>query len=88
MGKKLTEVEKLRRAVGLATTVVPEMVMDSEDPVVMMLKVVGKVTALEKMQAKLVDALSWCSGSADFGPGGQAHKGWQKGCAPLLKKLK
>jgi len=30
------------------------------------------------------EALIWCSGSADFGPGGQAEKGWEKICKPLL----
>ena len=24
------------------------------------------------------DALIWCSGSLDFGPGGKAEKGWKK----------
>ena len=31
------------------------------------------------------DALIWCSGSADFGPGGQAREGWLKVCEPLIK---
>jgi len=30
------------------------------------------------------EALAWCSGSADFGPGGQAEEGWDKDCRPLL----
>lgn len=38
--------------------------------------------------ARLIDqyreALIWCSGSADFNPGGQAHDGWNKICEPLL----
>ena len=29
-------------------------------------------------------ALIWCSGSADFGPGGQAEVGWDKVCKPLI----
>lgn len=37
---------------------------------------------------KLKDALTWCSGSADFGVDGQAHKGWMKLCEPLLKEMK
>lgn len=36
----------------------------------------------KKVIGELVENLKWCSGSADFGPGGQAHGGWQKG--PLL----
>ena len=31
-----------------------------------------------------LDALQWCSGSADFGPGGQAKKGWDRCVRPLL----
>lgn len=33
-----------------------------------------------------VEALQWCSGSADFAPGGKARRGWLKLCAPLLMK--
>lgn len=36
---------------------------------------------------ELLEALVWCSGSADFGPGGYAHKGWVKECRPLLDRL-
>ena len=36
----------------------------------------------KKVIGELVAELQWCSGSADFGPGGQAFEGWQKG--PLL----
>ena len=35
--------------------------------------------------AKAVEALQWCSGSADFNEGGVAREGWLKVCAPLLK---
>jgi hypothetical protein len=35
---------------------------------------------------KLREELIWCSGSADFGPGGKAHVGWMKGPARLLTK--
>ena len=34
---------------------------------------------------RYIEALQWCSGSADFGTGGQARKGWLKLCEPLLK---
>ena len=30
------------------------------------------------------EALIWCSGSADFGEGGQARAGWLVGVQPLL----
>jgi uncharacterized protein YfaS (alpha-2-macroglobulin family) len=30
------------------------------------------------------EALVWCSGSADFGPGGVAREGWERLCQPLL----
>lgn len=33
---------------------------------------------------KYLDALIWCSGSADFGRGGKAELGWKKLCEPLL----
>lgn len=37
--------------------------------------------------AKHEEALVWCGGSADFGPGGQAREGWLKLCAPLLQGM-
>lgn len=37
-------------------------------------------------EEKLVEALQWCGGSADFNEGGKARKGWLKTCAPLLKE--
>ena len=43
---------------------------------------------MESMQAEILDlkeALIWCSGSADFGEGGQARAGWLKTCEPLLR---
>ncbi len=39
----------------------------------------------EAKLAKALEALLWCSGSADFNEGGVARKGWLKVCAPLLK---
>ena len=38
--------------------------------------------------SKLREALHWCSGSADFGTGGKARRGWLKLCAPLLEGWK
>jgi len=35
---------------------------------------------------KLLDALRWCSGSADFGEGGQAREGWLILVQPLFDK--
>ena len=45
----------------------------------------ARIEALEAKQAKAVEALQWCSGSADFNEGGVAREGWLKVCAPLLK---
>lgn len=36
--------------------------------------------------AEVREALIWCSGSADFAPGGIAYKGWQK-VKPLIARL-
>jgi hypothetical protein len=36
---------------------------------------------------KLEEALIWCSGSKDFGPGGIAEEGWNTVCRPLLKDM-
>lgn len=35
---------------------------------------------------RYIDALIWCSGSGDFGEGGQAREGWLKICDPLLRR--
>ena len=46
---------------------------------------------IERLRAVLVEtasALTWCSGSADFGPGGQAEAGWNKDVRPLLARLR
>jgi len=44
--------------------------------------------ALAKAFAQIIDhyreALIWCSGSNDFAVDGQARKGWEKLCVPLL----
>jgi len=37
-------------------------------------------------EEKLVEAIQWCGGSADFNDGGKARKGWLKICAPLLEE--
>ena len=39
---------------------------------------------LQEEREELVDALRWCSGSADFAPEGQAREGWQRVVQPLL----
>ena len=41
--------------------------------------------AFAEVLDKYMEALIWCSGSADFGPGGQAEKGWDNICRPLLQ---
>lgn len=51
-----------------------------------------QTAALDKLIADAVEpyveALLWCSGSADFNEGGVAEKGWRKLCAPLLAASK
>ena len=42
------------------------------------------LAALEDCLARLL----WCSGSADFGPGGQAHKGWQEGPRRAIERAR
>jgi hypothetical protein len=41
--------------------------------------------AIEEIE-ELRHALAWCGGSADFGPGGIARKGWEKVVRPLLNR--
>lgn len=43
-----------------------------------------RIEALAARVAVLEEALLWCGGSNDFHPGGIAHEGWRKVCAPLL----
>lgn len=43
-----------------------------------------RAEALSQQVAALREALAWCAGSADFGEGGQARKGWLNGPAALL----
>ena len=40
-----------------------------------------------EIAAELADELRWCSGSADFAPGGKARKGWVRGPQKVLKKF-
>ena len=37
-----------------------------------------EIIKLKKKIEEYKKALQWCSGSADFGKGGQAHEGWKK----------
>lgn len=43
---------------------------------------------LKALLAEAIEALIWCSGSADYGPGGQAHEGWKRGPAVVIEKSK
>lgn len=45
-----------------------------------------RIEALEAENARLREALIWCSGSNDFNEGGVARVGWLKLCAPLLAR--
>ena len=47
-----------------------------------------EIADLRAENEKLRAALAWCSGSADFGAGGIAEKGWDKMCRPLLGEAK
>ena len=44
------------------------------------------IKALKGTVCNLVDVLQWCSGSADFGVGGKARRGWLKLARPALKE--
>ena len=41
--------------------------------------------AFAEILDEYIEALIWCSGFADFAPEGQARKGWEKICQPLLR---
>ncbi len=45
-----------------------------------------ELEAVNKERDQLLDALQWCSASADFQAGGFARSGWLKLCAPLIEK--
>lgn len=45
---------------------------------------VADLHRLREREARMRGALIWCGGSADFGPGGKARKGWLKLVVPLL----
>ena len=44
-----------------------------------------ELEAVKKERDQFLDALQWCSASADFQSGGYARKGWLKLCAPLIE---
>ena len=43
---------------------------------------------LKALAERTYDALIWCSGSADFAPGGQAHIGWKRGPAVVITRCR
>jgi hypothetical protein len=47
----------------------------------------AEIMRLRTLYDRCIAALIWCSGSADFSPGGLAHVGWQKLVKPLLDEL-
>jgi hypothetical protein len=58
------------------------------------IEVLEKEVALKERDNDMVELLNialdnliWCSGSADFGPEGQAHEGWKKGPQKTIEKL-
>lgn len=48
------------------------------------LKINDQFIELSNTVNELREALAWCGASPDFGEGGQAEKGWNKICRPLL----
>lgn len=40
--------------------------------------------AFAQILEQYINALCWCGGCADFAPGGQAAKGWERVCRPLI----
>jgi hypothetical protein len=65
---------------------------DTAAGIIRALSTPDQTAALDRLIADAVkpyvDALIWCSGSADFNEGGFAREGWQKLCAPLLAASK
>ena len=53
-------------------------------------EVVGQlIEEIRRKDAIILEAIGhfiWCTGSADFGVGGQAHEGWLKGPAIWLEE--
>jgi hypothetical protein len=66
-----------------ATTVAAQCWCDPRTIRTPMDTVLGTVFA-EKI-AEYIDALQWCSGSADFGPDGRAWIGFERVCRPLMR---
>src|SRR5262245_3857389 len=45
-----------------------------------------QLDALRAERGELLEALAWCGGAADFGPGGKAECGWDLVVRPILAK--
>lgn len=45
----------------------------------------AEIERLRDREGQFVNALIWCSVSADFNEGGQAREGWLKMCRPLIE---
>jgi hypothetical protein len=58
------------------------------NPVVRLDEALDRIEELEAKLAAAVEALIWCSGSADFNEGGFAREGWLKICEPILRAEK
>ena len=46
----------------------------------------GRITGLNEVCLELIQAIQWCSGSAEFGPGGKGEVGWQNYVRPIIQK--
>ena len=60
----------------------PTHIMD--DPIFLRERIEKHLSRIKQLE----EALRFCSGSADFGLGGQAEEGWNRLCEPLLKGKK
>ena len=70
--------------VAMCDQIVPLIVSDIYAPAAEITRLTEALRAAEEREKQFVDALIWCSGSADFNEGGQAREGWLKLCRPLI----
>ena len=57
---------------------------DTPTPLPITLAAAQALATLRESEARMKEALIWCSGSEDFQDGGKAREGWLKLCAPLI----
>ena len=69
-------------ALRLANIVLNDTRRDPDSDIVILAR---QLVRQNELSTKYIEALIWCSGSADFAPDGQARVGWESLCAPLIK---